>query len=212
MNRSAGRLIPGFLLLSLVVVGGLVGCARQVEPSASADVVTRALVVARESGGPLVLSALLFLLPGGVVVAWLWREGTWLERLGLAGGLSVAVNALLIYATLSGLRLNAVVVVGFLVLCGAGIVVRWGLDLRDWVGQGGGVGALLALVRKAVGGDRERLRAWGQIAIAIAVDPDPDPETSDGGRNSGRVRRQDAASATSVRDSGRGRWRERDAG
>jgi hypothetical protein len=88
----------------------------------------------------LCLSALLFLLPGGVLLAWLsprrLKSGgpecseSWIDRLIVAAGLSVAVNALLVYATLTGLRLNSAVVIGYLALCGAGILLRWALDGR----------------------------------------------------------------------------------
>ena len=79
----------------------------------------------------LFLSALFYLLPGGAAVAWLLREGEWIDRTIVALGLSVAIYALLMYATMAGLRLNTAVVIGFLVLCGALIAVRWGLDRRS---------------------------------------------------------------------------------
>jgi hypothetical protein len=114
----------------------------------------------------LLLSGLLFLLPGGVIVVWLWRDGDWIEQLALAAGLSVAVNALLVYATLSGLRLNAVKLAGFLVLCSAGILVRWTLDLRF-----GARAALVAGYRR-LRDDPERLRAlfrWGTAPERLAA-------------------------------------------
>ena len=95
------------------------------------------------------LSALLFVLPGMLLVVWFIRDGqrsvgAWFEKLILAGGLSVAMNALLVYATLTGLRLSPLAVVGYLVLCSIGILARWVLDQRarvwrfvDWsaIGQ-----------------------------------------------------------------------------
>ncbi|MFN2228908.1 MAG: hypothetical protein ACK2VA_03985, partial [Anaerolineae bacterium] len=54
----------------------------------------------------LFLSALFYLLPGGALVVWLLREGDWIERVVVALGLSVAVYALLVYATMTGLRLG----------------------------------------------------------------------------------------------------------
>jgi len=76
-------------------------------------------------------AAMLYLLPGGVVVVWLLRDGDWIERLIAATGLSLALNGLLVYATWLGFRLNAAIVVGFLLLCGAGIILRWLLDWRQ---------------------------------------------------------------------------------
>jgi hypothetical protein len=79
---------------------------------------------------PLLLSALFFLLPGGVLVVWLVREDSWIERVIVATGLSVAVYALLVYATLAGLQLSLPVLVGVLVACGLGILARLVLDWR----------------------------------------------------------------------------------
>jgi hypothetical protein len=88
----------------------------------------------------LFLSALLYLLPGGAIVAWLLPKGDWVERSILATGLSVAVNALLLYATMAGLRLNSAIVIGYLALCALLIAARW---VRD----GQGLGSLFTRVR-----------------------------------------------------------------
>ena len=134
MDRLSRQLVPGLLLLLLAFSGLLAGCARGAENPAVSGVATGLLSIDPQTLRLLLLSGLLFLLPGGVVVVWLWRDGTWIEQVALAAGLSVAANALLVYATLSGLRLNAVVLAVFLVVCGAGIVVRWVLDLRSGAG------------------------------------------------------------------------------
>jgi len=78
----------------------------------------------------LFLSACLFLLPGGAAVVWLVRWGDWTERLVAAAGLSVAINALVVYATMTGLRLSSGVVIGLLVLCAILIGARWTLAWR----------------------------------------------------------------------------------
>lgn len=81
------------------------------------------------------LTGLLYLLPGGLLVVW-WRRDrqgdgeSWVERIILAAGLSVAVNAILVYMTLTGLRLSPAAVIGFLAACGTGILARWALDWR----------------------------------------------------------------------------------
>ena len=80
----------------------------------------------------LALTALLYLLPGGLLVAWMRRdrqrpEEDWVERILLSAGLSVAVNALLVYATLTGLRLELATMVEFLAACEIGILVQWAL-------------------------------------------------------------------------------------
>ncbi len=78
----------------------------------------------------LFLTALLYLLPGGAAVVWLLREGDWIERIILAAGLSVAILALVMYLTMTGLRLNSAIVMGFMVLCAAAVAARWWLDWR----------------------------------------------------------------------------------
>ncbi len=95
------------------------------------DLVRQAVTLGGKTLWLLFLSALLYLLPGGAVVVWLLREGDWIERTILATGLSVAILALLMYATMTGLRLNSAIVIGFLALCGSAIAVRWWLDGRQ---------------------------------------------------------------------------------
>jgi hypothetical protein len=120
----------------------------------------------------LVQSALLYLLPGGVLVVWLWPEGHWIERILVAVGLGVAVSALLVYVTLTGVRLGTGMIVGVLVLCGVGIGARVALDrslgkawthfwgtlradpgrvLRQWGGQLGAPAGLVALALAVLG-------------------------------------------------------------
>ena len=80
----------------------------------------------------LLLSALLYLVPGGAAVAWLFRDraptdqslalGAWVDRLILAAGISVAINTFLVYATMAGVRASRAIVLGFLVVC-AGMIV-----------------------------------------------------------------------------------------
>ena len=78
----------------------------------------------------LLLSALFYLLPGGALVVWLLREGDWIERTAVALGMSVAVHALLVYATMTGLRLGRAATYGFVAVCAGLIGVRWWLDGR----------------------------------------------------------------------------------
>lgn len=78
----------------------------------------------------LFLSALFYLLPGGALVVWLLREGDWIERVVVALGMSVAVYALLVYATMTGLRLGRAATYGFLAVCAGLIALRWWLDGR----------------------------------------------------------------------------------
>ncbi|MFN2128900.1 MAG: DUF6541 family protein, partial [Anaerolineae bacterium] len=78
----------------------------------------------------LFLSALFYLLPGGALVVWLLREGDWIERVVVALGMSVAVYALLVYATMTGLRLGQAATYGFLAVCAGLIALRWWLDGR----------------------------------------------------------------------------------
>jgi hypothetical protein len=78
----------------------------------------------------LLLSALFYLLPGGALVVWLLREGDWIERTVVALGMSVAVYALLVYATMTGLRLGQAATYGFLAVCAGLIALRWWLDGR----------------------------------------------------------------------------------
>jgi hypothetical protein len=83
----------------------------------------------------LMLTGLLYLLPGGLLLAWLRRgkrrdRESWIEQIILAAGLSVAVNAILVYTTLIGLRLSRAAVIGFLAFCGMGILARWALGWR----------------------------------------------------------------------------------
>ena len=78
----------------------------------------------------LLLSLMLYLLPGGVLVVWLLKDGDWIERFVVAGGLSVAIHVFLLYVTMTGLRLNSATVIGFLLLCACLIAARWWLDLR----------------------------------------------------------------------------------
>ncbi len=80
------------------------------------DLAVRAVSYGGKTLWLLFLSALLCLLPGGAVVVWLLREGDWIERLIVAVGLSVAINAVLVYATMTGIRLNSAIVIGFLSL------------------------------------------------------------------------------------------------
>lgn len=115
-HRAAAGLL--YLVLSAVIL--LSGCAH----TASSGLAGEGLRAARL----LIQSLLLYLLPGGVLVAWLWRKGHWIERFILAAGLSVAIHALLVYATLTGLRLGPGVVVGALALCAVGIFLRVVVD------------------------------------------------------------------------------------
>jgi hypothetical protein len=94
------------------------------------DVVRQAFSFGLEALRLLFLSALFYLLPGGAVVVWLLREGDWIERVIVALGMSVAVYALLMYATMTGLRLGRAATIAFLVLCSVLIGVRWWLDWR----------------------------------------------------------------------------------
>jgi hypothetical protein len=80
----------------------------------------------------LVQHALLYLLTGGVLVAWLWRDGDWVERIIVAAGLGVAVQALLVYGTLTGLRLGTVPTAIVLLCCAAGLVAYGAVD-RAWI-------------------------------------------------------------------------------
>jgi len=90
------------------------------------DVLRRASRYAGAAFWRLFVAALLFVLPGCAAVTWLLREGDWIERLVLATGVSVALNGLLVYATLAGLRLSRGVVVAYVVLS-AGLIA-----LRAW--------------------------------------------------------------------------------
>jgi hypothetical protein len=74
--------------------------------------------------GLLFFSALLYLLPGGAAVMWLLQDGDWIERSIVAMGSSVAINALLLYGTMTGLRLSPALVIGFLVLCACIILAK----------------------------------------------------------------------------------------
>jgi hypothetical protein len=102
--------------LTLVATVLLVGCAS----AAQSGPVGEGLRAARL----LTLSVLLYLLPGGVLIVWLWPKGRWIERIVLAAGLGVAIHALLVYATLTGLRLGKGTMIGVLVLCALGIGAR----------------------------------------------------------------------------------------
>jgi hypothetical protein len=104
---------------------------------------------------------LLYLLPGGVLVVWLWRDGHWVERLILSAGLGVAIQALLVYATLTGLRLGTGAIVAVLVLCAIGVLVR-ALLHRAWIEQLVGAWQMLRI---------ERGHVWGK-GTAQWVSPD----------------------------------------
>jgi hypothetical protein len=79
----------------------------------------------------LFLTVLLLLLPGGAAVVWLLPEGEWIERLIMAAGISVALNALLVYATMTGLRLGPGAIRVFVALCSASILAKWGLEWKS---------------------------------------------------------------------------------
>ncbi len=76
------------------------------------------------------LSVPFYLLPGGAAVVWLLREGDWVEQVIVALGLSVAIYALLMYATMTGLRLGRGATFGFMALCAGLIGLRGWLDWR----------------------------------------------------------------------------------
>ncbi len=116
------------------------------------DLVRQALGAGLRALWLLGLAALFYLLPGGAVVLWLLRVGGWMERLVVALGLSVAIYALLVYATMTGLHLNTAVVLGFLALCGASVVL--------WV------------VRAWRQGRLQRPR-WGEVWASVRRDPAP---------------------------------------
>lgn len=99
--------------------------------SIARDVSGRMISYMAGSAWFLLASCLLYLLPGGALVVWLVRDGDWTERLVVATSLSVAVQALLVYATMTGLRLNAALVKGFVALCGALILARGFLGWRS---------------------------------------------------------------------------------
>jgi hypothetical protein len=124
LDRTARGTTVGALLLCLIAVGLLTGCAGATLTGPVGEGLRAARLLTQH--------ALLYLLPGGVLVVWLWREGHWVERVILAAGLGVAIQALLIYATLTGLRLGPGTIVVVLVFCAAGIVVRGVLD-RAWI-------------------------------------------------------------------------------
>ncbi|MBN1579227.1 MAG: hypothetical protein JXA89_00895 [Anaerolineae bacterium] len=69
----------------------------------------------------LFLSALLYLLPGGAAVAWLLPEGDGVERAVVAIGLSITFYTLVIYATLTGLRLGSAF--AWSILAGSGLLL-----------------------------------------------------------------------------------------
>lgn len=81
--------------------------------------------------GRLLLTLPFYLLPGGALVVWLLRDGDWIERTITALCTSVAVYVLLVYATLTGLRLNRGAVVGLLAASALAIAVRVWLDWRQ---------------------------------------------------------------------------------
>jgi len=110
----------------------------------------------------LLLSALLYLLPGGAIVAWLLPKGDWVERSILATGLSVAVNALLLYATMAGLRLNSAIVIGYLALCALLIAARW---VPGWRRGGLRIGHAWAHLRR----DPSPLALLAILAMSLGV-------------------------------------------
>lgn len=73
----------------------------------------------------LVLALLASFLPGGAAVVWLLKDGSLWERVAVAAGLSVAINALLMYATMSGLRLGRAAVWAYFALCGSLVAWKW---------------------------------------------------------------------------------------
>ena len=113
----------------------------------------------------LFLPGLLFLLPGGAAVAWLLRDGDWIERTIVATGMSVAINALLLYATMTGLRLNSAMVIGFLALCGGLIVVKGILGWR----QGGLRFVSLRGMLGSLKHDPSPLALLGTFALVLGV-------------------------------------------
>jgi len=72
----------------------------------------------------LFFSSLLCLLPGGAVVVWLLQDGDWIERAIVSVGLSVAINTLLLYGTMTGLRLSPPLVIGYLTVCACSILAK----------------------------------------------------------------------------------------
>jgi hypothetical protein len=70
------------------------------------------------------VGTLLYLLPGGAIVAWAYQEGDWVERLVLAAGLSVVVFSLAFYASMLGLRLGSAAVAGLLAMSGIALLAR----------------------------------------------------------------------------------------
>ena len=90
--------------------------------------------------GLLVVAALLYLLPGWALVAWLWRHAklAWAERLGLAAAVDLALYALwLLWTDLAGIHLGA---------------------LNIWLPVGAGVLSLIFLYRGRTAG------AWSTVA------------------------------------------------
>jgi hypothetical protein len=95
------------------------------------DVIARLATYGVRSTWLLLLSALLFLLPGGATVVWLLRSGDWMDRIVIATGISTALNALLLYLTMTGLRLGKVVTLVFLGASACLIALRLWLDRRQ---------------------------------------------------------------------------------
>ncbi len=89
------------------------------------DVSRQAIEQGRHALWLLTLALLVCILPGVAAVAWLLRDADWLERLAMAAGVGVAINALLMYTTMSGLRLGKAASFVYLSLCGALLVWKW---------------------------------------------------------------------------------------
>lgn len=88
------------------------------------DLAKQALSFALSQVAALVLTLTLYLLPGAAAVVWLLRDGDWIERLIVATGLSVAIHALFVYTTMTGLRMSPALVIGYLVLCALLVAIR----------------------------------------------------------------------------------------
>ena len=106
-------------------VGGAPQRPRDRAPPNLRDFTLGALTFGGRALWLLFLSALLYLLPGGAAVAWLLHGGSWVERWFVALVLGAGINALLVYATMAGLRLGPVLVGAYLALCAALIAIRW---------------------------------------------------------------------------------------
>jgi hypothetical protein len=145
------RLEPVRLTLVAVLLALLAACAT-LGLLGIQDPAGRLWEAVGQSAWLFVLSVLLFLIPGAAAVAWLLPEGDWIERIVLACGLSLALNALLVYATIAGLSLGLGMVMVYVALCAGLAGVKWGPELQRTLARQG---------------------AWRKIGQALKRDPAP---------------------------------------